>query len=70
MIVAVGSLNPVKIQATLNAFKKFWPDKSWKIIGIETPSGVSDQPMSDNEYIKGAFKKIKADFGVGLEGGL
>lgn len=77
MIVAVGSTNPVKIQAAKDAFKTLWPKKKWEVEGIKVPSGVSDQPMSDAESIKGAtnrakkaLKALKADFGVGLEGGL
>ncbi|OGM28105.1 hypothetical protein A2962_02910 [Candidatus Woesebacteria bacterium RIFCSPLOWO2_01_FULL_39_61] len=77
MKIAVGSTNPVKIQAAKEAFKILWPKKKWIVEGIKVPSGVSDQPMSDAESIKGAtgrakkaLKALKADFGVGLEGGL
>lgn len=77
MKVAVGSTNPVKINATKQAFAKVWPNKKWEVVGIEVLSGVSNQPMSDIESIKGAtnrakgaIKAAKADFGVGLEGGI
>ena len=77
MKVVVGSTNPVKIEATKRAFKKVWPQKKWEIVGIEVSSGVSHQPMTDKEAVKGArnrakeaLKIIRADFGVGLEGGL
>ena len=77
MKVAVGSTNPVKINATKQAFEKIWPNKKWAVIGLEVSSGVSNQPMSDLESIKGAtnrakaaLKKVGADFGVGLEGGI
>ena len=77
MKVVVGSANPVKIEATKRAFKKVWPQKKWEIVGIEVSSGVSHQPMTDKEAVKGArnrakeaLKIIRADFGVGLEGGL
>lgn len=77
MNVAIGSKNPVKIAAVQEAFKKVWPDKTFAFIGVDVPSGVSDQPMSDEESIKGATNRAKlarqqlgADFGVGLEGGL
>lgn len=46
-------------------------------MGIKVNHGITDQPMSDKESIKGAknrakraLKKLEADFGVGLEGGL
>lgn len=77
MKVAVGSLNPVKINAVKNAFKLVWPKKKIDVYGVDVRSGVSAQPMSDAESIKGAtlrakrsIKKINAEFGVGLEGGL
>lgn len=77
MHVAVGSTNPVKIEAVKRAFEKVWPKKSWIIQGIEVPSGVSGQPMSDVESIRGAhnracavIKKLAADYGVGIEGGI
>ena len=75
--VAVGSKNPVKIEAVRLAFSDVWPDVEWEIIGAEVSSGVSDQPMSDSESLKGATNRAKrarklhqADFGVGLEGGV
>lgn len=75
--VAVGSKNPVKINAVRLAFKKLFPDETFEVIGIEVDSGVPSQPMSDKESIRGAknrakrsMKQLKADFGVGLEGGI
>ncbi len=77
MKVAVGSKNKVKIEAVKNAFEALWPDKKWQVEGVDVSSGVSDQPMSDEESIKGAgnrarkaIKEINADYGVGAEGGL
>jgi inosine/xanthosine triphosphatase len=77
MKVAVGSTNPVKIAAVKEAFSSVWPEKEWDVEGVSVSSGVSDQPMSPEESIKGAKNRAKralaalhADFGVGLEGGL
>lgn len=77
MKIAIGSTNPVKIKATEEAFKKVWPNKKWQTIGLEIPSGISNQPISDAESIfgatnraKGALAKSRANFGVGIEGGL
>src|SRR3972149_8172844 len=77
MKVVVGSANPVKIKATKRAFAKVWPKEKWKVVGIEVSSGVSHQPMTDKDAVKGARNRAKrvlklenADFGVGLEGGL
>lgn len=77
MKIAVGSTNPVKIEATKRAFGKVWPKKKCEVVGVEVLSGVSHQPMTDKEAVRGArnrakgvLKLEKADFGVGLEGGL
>lgn len=77
MKVAVGSKNPVKIQAVREAFEKVFPAETWEVIGVNVASGVPDQPMSDKESILGARNRAKrsleatdADYGVGLEGGL
>jgi len=77
MKIAVGSQNPVKIKSVELAFKAVWPDKEWEVLSIDVSSGVSDQPMSDEESIKGAgnrakqaIEKTQADYGVGIEGGI
>ncbi|HJY98598.1 MAG TPA: inosine/xanthosine triphosphatase [Patescibacteria group bacterium] len=77
MKVAIGSQNPVKLKAVKLAFEAVWPKKKWVVTGADVSSGVSFQPMSDLESIKGAttrakkaMRQIKADFGVGIEGGL
>lgn len=77
MKIAVGSQNPSKLDAVKLAFEAVFPKEKWEIIGVDIPSGVSNQPMSDKESIRGAtnrakrsLKKMNADFGVGLEGGL
>ena len=77
MKVAIGSKNPVKIAAVREAFTKVWPEKAFHFEGVDVSSGISDQPMSDEESFSGAknraeraMKEIEADFGVGLEGGL
>lgn len=77
MKVTVGSQNQVKIDATKQAFEKVWPNIPWEAVGADVSSGVPDQPMSDEESIKGATNRAKAslaatdaDYGVGLEGGI
>lgn len=77
MKIAVGSHNPVKIAAVKEAFETAFPKETFVVQGVTVLSGVSDQPMSDKESIRGAtnrakrsMKKIKADYGVGLEGGM
>jgi len=75
--VAVGSTNPTKIEAVRQAFTIMLPEQVCEFIGISTDSGVSAQPMHDEESIQGArtrahsaIKSMNADFGVGIEGGL
>lgn len=77
MKVAIGSQNPVKIEGARSAFTKVWPEQSWEVNGAEVSSGVSSQPMSDAEAIRGAGNRARraraaldADFGVGIEGGI
>jgi len=77
MKVAVGSTNPVKIEAVKLAFETVFSETQWEVEGIEVTSGVSAQPMTDDESIKGArsraqkaMQKLSADFGIGLESGL
>jgi len=76
MIVAVGSKNKTKIQPVEQVFTHHFKDV--KVVGTTVPSGVSEQPMSDDEIFQGAYnratralKKVKgAEYGVGIEGGL
>lgn len=77
MKVAIGSANPSKIEAVKQAFLAVYPQEAWEFVSAGVKSGVTDQPMSDQESIRGAtnrakraMKQLNADFGVGLEGGL
>jgi inosine/xanthosine triphosphatase len=73
--VAVGSTNPVKIGAARAVIHAVFPDA--RIEGISVPSTVSDQPIGDDETIRGALARasaarqaLDADIGVGIEGGV
>ncbi len=78
MKVVVASQNPVKVNATLEAFQAQFPADEIELVPVSVPSGVSDQPMSDDETRLGAVTRAQnaleavpdADFGVGLEGGI
>ncbi len=93
LTIAVGSKNPVKCNAVLRGYNQvacFFPPLGGmntatapKIEGIEVPSGVSDQPMSDEETQKGAQNRAMSAYAayqelygvapflaVGLEGGV
>ncbi|CAM3535343.1 DUF84 family protein [Cytobacillus oceanisediminis] len=73
MKIIIGSKNPAKIMAVQTAFS----DYEAEIISNDVPSGVSDQPFSDEETIKGAINRAfgaleisGGQIGIGLEGGV
>ena len=76
--IAVGSKNPVKIQAALAGFQSVFPGRQFVAAGYAAPSGVKDQPMSCEETLTGATNRADAlkqmapdaDFRVGIEGGI
>ena len=75
MLIAVGSVNPVKIAAVAEVVGQVWPNAI--VQGVATPSGVSAQPWGHAEMQQGAFQRaqaaratLDADLGFGLEGGL
>ena len=74
-LVAVGSMNPVKIGAARAVGGALVPGA--RIEGIAVPSGVPDQPWGDGETIRGAVARARAardaldaDWGIGIEGGV
>lgn len=73
MKVAVGSKNKTKVGAVENVLSAMNP----QIVAIDVPSGVSAQPFSDEETMKGAKNRAyralvetDSDIGIGLEGGV
>lgn len=76
-LIIVGSKNPVKLSCTESAFSEAF-SKSFLVNGVNAASGVSDQPIGNEETFQGAksraenAKKIfpEADFWVGIEGGI
>lgn len=77
MKIIVASTNPVKINAAKMGFERMFPSESVEVQGISVPSGVSHQPMSDEETYTGAktratnarMENSEADYWVGIEGG-
>ena len=72
MKIIIGSKNPAKITAVKNVFLM-----KGEFVSLDIPSGVSEQPFSDEETIKGAInravgalKQGNGDIGIGLEGGV
>lgn len=76
--IVVASTNPVKINTAEIGFAKMFPEDLFKIEGVSAPSGVPDQPMSEEETLEGAINRANnvsklapnADYWVGIEGGL
>jgi inosine/xanthosine triphosphatase len=71
MKITIGSLNPTKVGAVKNIFKQF------VVEGLNVPSNVSDQPMTDHETMQGAINRGhnariegNSEIGIGLEGGV
>lgn len=73
MKIAVGSLNPVKINAAEEVFTQFYPDT--EIIGVSFETGISEQPLGLEETVRGAVERAESaleygSIGVGIESGL
>jgi len=74
LIIAVGSKNPVKINAVKKALENYYDD--FEIISFDSVSGVPDQPFGDDTQ-KGAFNRVQyiknitgADLYFGIEAGI
>jgi len=79
MKILVGSLNPVKLNAVEEAVQNYFDNIS--VIGLETQSGVSDQPINDEVFTcaenraitlkkKNDIENIGGRFFIGIEGGI
>lgn len=83
MKIFVGSTNPVKVNAVTQAASETWPGVM--VVGLDVPTGVSEQPRSDEETRAGARNRALAALddglqqadqetnevlGIGLEGGV
>ncbi|KAK5651191.1 hypothetical protein OQA88_12739 [Cercophora sp. LCS_1] len=76
--VVVASKNPVKIDAAIKGFSAMFPQSIFTAHGVSVPSGVPDQPFSDEETLQGALNRAHnarelepdADYWIGLEGGV
>jgi inosine/xanthosine triphosphatase len=73
MKIIIGSNNPAKVAAVKNTFHY----QKTEFLSLDIPSGVSEQPFSDEETIKGAINRAvgalqlgNGDIGIGLEGGV
>lgn len=67
--IIIGSTNPAKVKAVQAVFTND------EVVPILVESGVSAQPKSDEETLRGAINRAKrakryGDIGIGLEGGV
>jgi inosine/xanthosine triphosphatase len=72
LVINVGSVNPVKVNAAKNVLSKLYT--RFEVRGIEVSSGVPEQPWGE-ETRRGAMNRAAqaigdADLGVGLEAGV
>ena len=74
MKVAVGSRNPVKVNATKNILDKIYGEI--EVVSIDADSEVPDQPFGIDQTIEGAINRAKNaysdefDISIGIESGL
>lgn len=73
--VCVGTTNKIKINAVRRAFDQYF--NGYDIVGVNIPSGVSDQPKSLEETYTGALNRAcgayaasHCKYGVGVESGV
>ena len=76
MRAAIGSANPVKIDAATAVLRRLY-GTGVEIIPVAVDSGVPTQPWGDGETRRGAVNRARAaqavtsaDLGLGLEGGI
>lgn len=84
LVVAVGSTNPVKVRAVEAVLERVVASellpglKAFLVRGLNVPSGVSEQPIGEEETRRGALSRAEAvleawplaAWGVGIEGGV
>ncbi|BDM63498.1 non-canonical purine NTP phosphatase [Shewanella sp. NFH-SH190041] len=73
----VGSQNPVKIQAARDAMAQYFPHAILICHGINAPSGVPAQPLTEEKTRQGALNRLDyccaqqaADYYLTMEGGV
>ncbi|MEC2077415.1 DUF84 family protein [Metabacillus fastidiosus] len=74
MKIAIGTKNPTKVNAVKETFSIF---HDVTFFTLDVSSGVSPQPITDEETIHGAINRANnvlreavAEIGIGLEGGI
>lgn len=75
MKIAIGSTNPTKTRAVESVLRSLYTDLH--VTFLEVASGISAQPIGDQETRRGAWNRARAvleltdaEWGFGLEGGV
>lgn len=76
--IVIASANPVKIEAVIKGFQRMFPDMVIDLFTLSVSSGVSHQPMTDEETFTGAYNRASnarkvnpvSDYWIGIEGGI
>jgi len=76
--LVVASANPVKRRAAEAGCRLAFPEAALAVEGVEVPSGVADQPLTEEETLRGARQRARAaqaarpgaDLWIGIEGGV
>lgn len=76
--IVIASKNPVKIEAARIGFSQVFPGVELDVQGVSVPSGVAEQPQTDQETLQGAQNRVEAvralrpdaDYWAGIEGGI
>ena len=55
--LVVASTNPVKLQAAADGFLRLFPGSELNVVAANVPSGVANQPLSDDETLRGALNR-------------
>jgi inosine/xanthosine triphosphatase len=77
-VIVIASKNPVKIRAIQQGFERMFPGELIEYQAVTVPSGVSEQPGSNMEALRGACNRVEnaqkeypdADYWAGIEGGV
>lgn len=75
--LCVASQNPVKINAAKEALQLVFPGADVESVGVNAPSLVAEQPMTEDETREGAENRLdfilkhhSCDFAMAMEGGV
>ena len=58
-LILVGSSNPTKVNSVSQAFSFVYPNIEFEVLGKPVKSGVSNQPMGEDETLMGAENRMK-----------